>query len=99
MKKTLLPILVMLISSCAVTEYYQVFQTNTENGILDKNRIMFEDKNCSVYYNLWAEGGDVGFSIYNKTENDLTIYLTKSFFVLNGIAYEYYQNRTFSRSF
>jgi hypothetical protein len=28
----------------------------------------------------------------------MTVDLTKSFFVLNGVAYEYYQNRTFSKS-
>jgi hypothetical protein len=99
MKKILLPIITLLLTSCAVsTEYYQVYKANIDNGIVDKNEIVFEDNNCKVYYNLWNEGGDVGFSIYNKTENDLTIYLTKTFFVLNGVAFEYFQNRTFSKS-
>ena len=98
MKKIILPILTLLFTSCAVTNYYQVYKTNVDNGIVDKNKIVFEDNNCSVYYNLWTEGGNVGFSIYNKTESDLTVYLTKTFFVLNGVAYEYFQNRTFSKS-
>jgi hypothetical protein len=99
MKKILLPILTLLLTSCAVsTDYYQIYKTNICNGIINDNKILFEDNNCKVYYNLWNEGGDVGFSIYNKTESDLTIYLTKTFFVLNGVAYEYFQNRTFSKS-
>ena len=99
MKKILLPIFTLLLTSCAVsTDYYQIYKTNIGNGIINDNKIMFEDNNCKVYYNLWNEGGDVGFSIYNKTESDLTIYLTKTFFVLNGVAYEYFQNRTFSKS-
>jgi hypothetical protein len=98
MKRIILPILTLLFTSCAVTNYYQVYKTNADNGIVDKNKIVFEDNNCSVYYNLWTEGGNVGFSIYNKTESDLTVYLTKTFFVLNGVAYEYFQNRTFSKS-
>lgn len=98
MKKIILPILTLLFTSCAVTNYYQVYKTNADNGIVDNNNIVFEDNNCSVYYNLWTEGGDVGFSIYNKTESDLTVYLTKTFFVLNGVAYDYFQNRTFSKS-
>lgn len=98
MKKIILPIFTLLLTSCAVTNYYQVYKTVIDNGIVEKNKIVFEDNNCSVYYNLWAEGGNVGFSIYNKTESDLTIYLNKTFFVLNGVAYEYFQNRTFTKS-
>lgn len=56
----------------------------------------FEDKNCIITYNLWDNGGNVGFTFFNKTENDLTLDLTKTFFVINGIAYEYFQNRTYS---
>lgn len=98
MKKLLIPFLTILLTSCSVTNYYQVYKANSENGTFAKDKIFFEDKNCSVTYNLWAEGGDIGFSIYNKTDNDLTIDLTKTFFVLNGVAYEYFQNRTFSKS-
>lgn len=99
MKKILLPIITLLLSSCAtITDYYQVYKTYPEGGIVNKNKIVFEDNNCSVLYNLWTEGGDLGFSIYNKTESDLTINLSKTFFVLNGVSFEYYQNRTFSKS-
>jgi hypothetical protein len=99
MKKITSSIIYMLFfASCVVSNYYQVFKTEVENGIVSDNKIIFEDKNCSVYYNLWGQGGNAGFGIFNKTESDLTVYLTKTFFVLNGIAYEYFQNRTFSKS-
>ncbi len=99
MKKLIIPFFTILFVSCAVTtNYYQVYKVNPENGTLINDKIIFEDKSCSVSYNLWADGGDIGFRIYNKTESDLTIDLTKTFFVLNGISYEYYQNRTFSKS-
>lgn len=88
----------LLITSCVVPNYYQVYKSNVENGVINKNKIVFEDKNCLVYYNLWSEGGDIGFSIYNKSESELKIDLTKSFFILNGVAFEYFQNRTFSNS-
>lgn len=88
----------LILTSCAVTNYYQVYKTNLDSGTITNNKIVFEDKNCSVSYNLWTEGGDIGFNIYNKTERDLTINLAKTFFVLNGVAYEYFQNRTFSKS-
>ena len=98
MKKIILPIITLLFASCAMTNYYQVYNTHVDNGTVNKSNVVFEDNNCSVYYNLWTEGGDLAFSIYNKTESDLTVYLTKTFFVLNGVAYEYFQNRTFSKS-
>jgi hypothetical protein len=98
MKKTIIPLLLLLFTSCAVTDFYQVYTTDFDKGTLSKNKIVFEDKNCIVTYDLWADGGNIGFNIFNKTENDLTINLTKTYFVINGIANEYFQNRTFTRS-
>src|SRR5258705_914891 len=98
MKKLIFLLLSIFLASCTVTNYYQVYKANSENGTFAKDKIIFEDKNCSVTYNLWAEGGDIGFSIYNKTDNDMTVDLTKTFFVLNEVAYEYYQNRTYTKS-
>jgi hypothetical protein len=98
MKKFIAPFFALLISSCATTSYYQVYKTSAENGIVNNDRIVFQDNNCIVYYNLWMDGGNVGFSFYNKSENDITIHLDKTFFVLNGIAHEYFQNRTISQS-
>jgi len=100
MKKLIIPIITIFLMSCSasVSNYYQVFKTVPENGTLSKDKIVFEDSNCIVSYNLWADGGEIGFSIYNKTDSDLTLDLSKTFYILNGIAYEYYQKRTFSMS-
>jgi hypothetical protein len=98
MKIKFLSLLTIILISCASPNYYQVYKANTENGRPGTNGIVFEDDNCRVVYNLWKDGGDIGFGIYNKTSKDLTLDLTKTFFVINGIAYEYFQNRTFSKS-
>lgn len=98
MKNLIIAMIMLLSTSCAVPNYYQVYKANTENGSVYNRKIVFEDSNCTINYNLWSEGGNIGFSLYNKTENDLVIDLTKTFFVINGIAYEYYQNRIFSNS-
>lgn len=95
MKRLLLPIVALLLTSCATTVYHQVYKAKTEKGSVKEN-IIFEDENSIVSYNLWAEGGEAGFVFYNKTENDITIDLTKTFFVINGESKAYYQNRTFS---
>lgn len=98
MKKILFFIIACQLVSCSTNHYYQVYQTKAEHGTLENNLIVFEDQNCFVYYNLWDNGGNIGFSIYNKTNDDLTINLAKSFFVLDNVAYPYFQNRTTSKS-
>lgn len=98
MKKLMTIFVAILLTSCGSSNYYQILKTDYGNGKLQDESIVFEDKNCVVSYNLWDTGGNVGFNIYNKTESDLTINLKKTFFVLNGVAYEYFKNRTFSSS-
>jgi hypothetical protein len=58
----------------------------------------FEDENCKVSYNFWKEGGNVGFLFTNKTGVNLYLDMTESFFILNGIANDYYKDRTFSHA-
>jgi len=60
--------------------------------------ITFQDENCIFTYDLWSEGGDAGFSVYNKTDSDITINLDKTFFVINGYSNDYFQNRTYASS-
>jgi len=98
MKNILLLYLTLVLSSCSISEYYQVYKTTNESGTIANNEIVLEDQNCIIAYNLWAEGGDVGFTLYNKTENELVLDLKRCFFVLNGTSYTYFQNRTFSKS-
>ena len=98
MKKLFILFILTILASCGVRNYYQVYKVNPEAGTLSNKNIVFEDKNCIISYDLWAVGGNIGFEIYNKTDNDLIIDLTKTFFVLNGIATEYYQKRTFTKS-
>lgn len=88
----------VLLTSCAVNEYYQVYKTTSLEAKETPENIVFEDANCEIYYNLWSDGGDPGFDIFNKSDSDITIMLSKSFFILNGVAYEYFQNRIFSKS-
>ena len=89
-----------LLTSCNVTSnYYQIYKTNTSDNIVKKGDLLvFEDENCSVTYNLWNEGGNVGFNIYNKSNKNLYLNLEESFFIFNGIANNYYKNRVFSNS-
>ncbi|MDG5800787.1 hypothetical protein QA597_10490 [Marinilabiliaceae bacterium ANBcel2] len=89
----------MLLSSCATTKFYQVYEASSvDNIVLENNGMVYEDENCLITYNLWGEGGNIGFRIYNKTDKLLLLDLSNSYFILNGKANDYFRNRSFSSS-
>ena len=90
----------LLLTSCAMSSYYQIYHTNpiTKDVKVNDNVLVFEDDNCIISYDFWAESGNIGFKIYNKNSENLYLHLDECFFVKNGYAYDYYQNRTYSRS-
>lgn len=79
--------------------FIRFIKTTPSNKLINKkNSIIYEDENCQVVYNFWRDGGDIGFIFYNKTNEDIYLNLDKSFFILNGIAHDYYKNRVFTTS-
>lgn len=92
-----------LLSSCANTYYYcQVYETEpvrqdvhlkNENGSLK-----YENAQCIVDYCFWANGGSTDFSFYNKTDEIIYVDLSKSFYVMNDVAHDLYQNREWYKS-
>jgi hypothetical protein len=66
--------------------------------VLKDNKLVYEDENCKVSYNLWDEGGNIGFQFFNKTDKNIYLNLEESFFILNGVSYNYYKNRVFTNS-
>jgi len=83
----------MYTASSVEKNYFQVYEAVPENAELTDNSIKFEDENCQITYNLWSEGGDIGFNFLNTTSEYITINKEKSFFIINGFAYDYYLNR------
>jgi hypothetical protein len=79
----------LAVASYVERKFYQSFSTVAENGKMLDKAVMFEDERCKVSYNLWAEGGDIGFVMYNKTPDFISIEPQRLFFVLNGFSYEY----------
>lgn len=83
--------------SCSSKNYYQVYQT-TSGTVTQKTAagvIAYEDAKIRVAYNLWANQGEAGFALYNKTDEVIKLRLDESFYVLNGIAHDYYGRRVF----
>lgn len=88
----------MFFISCQ-TSYYQIYSTKPADNIIKvDNVLVYEDANCKISYDLWQNGGDIGFKFYNKTDKNIYINLPESFYVLNGNAYNYYKNRIFTDS-
>src|SRR5690349_13929936 len=97
----LLLISVSLFTSCTPIRqtYYQVYKTeNTSKLIKKESLLIFEDDNCKISYDLWKKGGDIGFNFYNKTEKNIYLNLDECFFILNGVANNYFRNREFTYS-
>ena len=88
-----------MLSSCAPTTYFQMYQTQPISDISMRNDCMvFEDENCEILYNFWKEYGEIGFVFHNKTSENIYLHLDECFYVENGIAYDYYRNRIFTNS-
>lgn len=57
--------------------------------------MVFENEDCKVSYNLWALNGSMAFIFENKTNKDIFIDMTQTFFIKNGAANDYFKNRTY----
>jgi len=88
----------VFLSSCKPTLFYQVYETVPKNLKSESKTLVFENEQCSISYNLWSNEGDPGFVFFNKTNELIHVHLDESFFVINGTAYDYFQNRIFSSS-
>lgn len=85
-----------LVTSCFPGIYYQVQHVASPDAQLDqrKSSLVYEDADCVVMYNLWSEGGDPGFTFYNRTNENIYLDLSKTQFIKNSQAFDYFQNRT-----
>lgn len=89
----------VFLTSCATASFYQVYKTTPTDKLTSKdNYLVYEDENCIVSYNLWSDGGNIGFRFYNKTDNNIYLNLEESFFILNGVAFDYFRNRVVTHS-
>jgi len=91
---------VILFTACSTTtNFYQVYTTKpiSDLKITDQN-IVFEDENCRIIYDFWGKSGNLSFVFQNKTNELITIKKDQCYYILNGFAFDYYKNRTYSSS-
>jgi hypothetical protein len=87
-----------LLSSCSDNIFYQVYQVDSPDVQLTNNVMLYENDDCKVTYNLWAEKGNLSFMMHNKTDENLYLVMSQSFFILNGIANNYYTESVYGKS-
>ncbi len=90
-------VLAMFLTSCSQI-FYQVYEVKSNALKMADNSLVYENSDLKVMYNLWSKGGEVNFVIYNKTDRDIFVDLGQSFFIFNGEATDYLQNREFTKS-
>ncbi len=95
-KLLLLSCIIVAFTSCS-SSYYQIYNTQSSNVNLINDELCYEDANCKISYNFWTEGGSAGFMIENKTAETLYVDLNECYFIKNGMAYDYFLNRTFTQ--
>lgn len=89
-----LPVVSLIIVSCT-TLNYQVYEVKSSTMTQKDNSMVYENEDCKILYNLWAEKGSMSFIFKNKTDKDIFIDMSQSFFIKNGEANDYYMDRTF----
>ncbi len=98
-KFLLTALILFTFNSCVKYPYYQVYKVDPVKDVeYRSNKLIYEDDNCQVTYDLWSDGGDVGFVFYNKTTKNIYLNLKECFFILNGVAYNYFKDRVYTNA-
>tara|TARA_B110001452_G_scaffold119596_1_gene99242 strand:+ start:378 stop:1214 length:837 start_codon:yes stop_codon:yes gene_type:complete len=101
MKRLLIYLTILfIISSCQPSTFYQLYNVESSQKTIKKSESSFEYENkyCKISYNFWSVSGNVGFVFHNKTSKSITLNLDECFFIKNGFAEDYYQNRIFTNT-
>ena len=95
MKKYVFLLLAVLMTACATPMYYQVYSVVPEDAQLSSNGspVYKTDNGLEFTYNFWGESGNLRFIVYNSNNYDIIIDLTRSSFIRNNIAEDYYTGK------
>ena len=97
MKKVLILLsTVLALSSCA-TSFQQIASISSPQMKLgDNGKFSYTEDDIVIDYNFWAQNGQVSFVITNNMDSDVYVDLSRSFLVVNGYTFDYFQNRTWT---
>lgn len=91
-------LIVLFTSICFVScnpTYYQVYRVDSSDLKQRENSMVYENDDCKISYNLWGQKGTMVFIFENKTNEDIFVDMTQTFFIKNGAANDYFRNRTY----
>ncbi|TVQ49428.1 MAG: hypothetical protein EA362_04430 [Saprospirales bacterium] len=91
-------VIVISLSSCASSTYFQLHDLESEDLEFTDEGLIFRNEHLMIGYNFWTNGGSGAFVIKNNTDSIIYIDLANSYSVRNGLATPYYLNRTFTES-
>ena len=96
MKNCLFILLLLALTSCA-TAFQQIASISSpQMRLSDDGHFAYSEDDIVVDYNFWAPSGQVSFVITNNLDSDVYVDLGRSFLVVNGMTFDYFQNRTYS---
>jgi hypothetical protein len=95
MKYIFILLVTLIFNSCSFTNYYQLHQISSETNSQSNN---ITDK-LGIEYDFWSSGGQVMISIENKTNKEMIVDLERSYFIKNGISYQFYANESNSTTY
>lgn len=96
MKKILACASYLLLFSCSTT-YQQIISLGSpDTKLQDDGGFVYNEADFVINYNFWSKGGKVSFVFTNNSDEDVYVDLTRSFLVVNGLTFDYFQNRSWS---
>jgi hypothetical protein len=101
MNKIIIALLVVIYFNAGAQTIYQVSEWESPSAKLDeKNNFVFSNDDVLITYNFWSSNAEVEFSIYNKSDQPITIDWSKSHFILHNYSNDYFNGSesTFSTS-
>ena len=84
----------LALSSCG-SAMYQVYEVQSPDLSVKNNSMVYENQVCKVFYNLWDKNGSMAFIFENISDKDIFIDMSKSFFIKNDAAFDYFKNRSY----
>jgi len=95
----IIAVVTVMFTSCAPTTFFQAYKAvPSDEMTADDYALKYEDDNCTVFYDFWGDGGNIGFKFHNKTDENIYLKLDESYFILNGMSFNYYKNRVITYS-
>lgn len=80
----------LTLAACVPTKLnLQVYSFNTPEFINDGEYVNKSESEISIAYNFWSSEGNPSVQIANITPQDITVDMSQSFIIINGLAYDF----------